>query len=117
MFNWTLTQGPTAFVPRFIGRYDIIKMPLYKVRDLSPLDTGLYIYYCIIITGNLTTRHGLKGQKTMNPQEPYKRPRRMINLKSNYTIILFSLFFKMMFNSWLDITNNVINTFYGSGGL
>lgn len=40
----------------------------------------------------------------------------MINLKSNYTIILFSLFFRIMFDSSLGITNDVINTFYGSGG-
>lgn len=51
----------------------------------------------------------------MNPQETYKRLKRMINLKSNYTIILFSLFFKMMLDSWLGITNDVINTFYASG--
>lgn len=52
----------------------------------------------------------------MNPQETYKRLTRMINLKSNYTIILFSLFFRIMFDSSLGITNDVINTFYGSGG-
>jgi len=36
MFNWTLTQGPTAFARRFIRKYDIIKMPLYTVRAPRP---------------------------------------------------------------------------------
>lgn len=51
----------------------------------------------------------------MNPQETYKRLKRIINLKSNYTINHFSLFFKMMLDSWLGVTNGVINTFYGGG--
>lgn len=63
----------------------------------------------------LTARCGLKGQKTMNPQEAYKRLKRIINLKSKYTINHFSLFFKMMLDSWPCITNDVINTFYGWG--
>lgn len=51
----------------------------------------------------------------MNPQETYKRLKRIINLRRNYTIILSSLFFKIMLDSWQGITNDVINRFYGSG--
>lgn len=114
MFNWTLTQGPSAFVPPFIRKYDIVKMSLYKVR--SPRPSALE--YNLLLQSNygkLTARYGLKGQKTMNPQETYKRLKRIIILKNNYTINHFSLFFKMMLDSWPGITNDFINAFYCRG--
>lgn len=47
----------------------------------------------------------------MNPQETYKRLKRIINSTINH----FSLFFNMTLDSWLGITNGVINTFCGGG--